>query len=297
MDAKKKQYVFEKGNYCLCDSTLELNFSASYSIPIIDADTPLKNERIKPDLKRVVHFSEAQRVNELYYEKNGIRHGQWNLYYPSGLVKATAFYLEGKLHGPCYFYTQKETLLSESWYIFDEKMGEHKQYYLTGEVSSIQRFKNNQREGKQEYFYENGTLKTIMVYENGKQQKVTKLYYPSGEIKREIHMKDGIKMGFDRFWNSEGILIEEAYYENHLPCKHHRKWHENGTLAEEKQYISPPKLFDFSKWDESGHLLQKGRYQSKDQTYLTIFYDSKQKESYREQGHWDGNQVRLNETL
>jgi antitoxin component YwqK of YwqJK toxin-antitoxin module len=128
-------------------------------------------------------------------------------YYPDGILKSVCFTVQDLLHGPSSFFSQEGVLLSKSWFYFGTQQGKMQQYFLSGKLCSIQRFKDGMREGKQEYFYEDGTKKTVMHYQKGVLHGEVHLYFPSGNVKRHTRFCEGKKEEFDQIFEEDGVLL------------------------------------------------------------------------------------------
>jgi len=84
--------------------------------------------------------------------------------YPNGKVESECYYADGDLHGPSRFYSDSGVCLSESTFVRNKREGEFIRYYLSGNLSSIERYKEGSLEGKQEFYYEDRSLKTELHY-------------------------------------------------------------------------------------------------------------------------------------
>lgn len=170
-----EEYTAKNGIIHILDPEMGL----SIETPFIDDDLPVElpdssssNIRISRDSNGVLY--------EAFLEKDGKKHGQWVLYYPSGKLKMSSYYENGVLHGPSVFYSEKGILLAKSYFIHGEREGKCYWYYPNGHLYSVQRFQSGSWEGKQEYLHPNGALKTLLQYSAGKLEGTPQLYDSAG---------------------------------------------------------------------------------------------------------------------
>lgn len=104
--------------------------------------------------------------------------------------------------------------------------------YKSGQVKSIENFKNGKLNGEFKEFFENGSLfqigtfkngdmKNIKVfYENGKLKFEQNLknrkgkyrgYYPNGKLEVEGEVFQGDEIGLWKYYNEEGNLLKTEY--------------------------------------------------------------------------------------
>jgi antitoxin component YwqK of YwqJK toxin-antitoxin module len=163
----------------------------------------------------------------------GKRHGQALHFYPSGKVKAEAFYANGHLHGPSSFYSEEGMLLARNWFINGKREGISLFLYADGNVYSILTYHDGQPEGQHDYYYSDGLLKTRENYVDGVLDGAVQLFYSNGRSKKEQHFLQGKLHGRERMWNEEGVLMLEAFYEQGRPIGLSRMWDEEGRLIRE----------------------------------------------------------------
>lgn len=133
-----------------------------------------------------VFYKNDGALETAYVEKDGLFHGQYLLFYPSGSVKEEVFYEKGQLHGPSSFWSEEGVLLAKSLYVKGKEEGECFWYYPSGVIYSIQRFQRGLWHGLQEYYYEDGTAKTLVKYSKGNLVEEAILYHPDGSLFKRI---------------------------------------------------------------------------------------------------------------
>lgn len=172
--------------------------------------------------------------------------------YPDGTKMIEQYAINGNLHGPSSFYSEKGVLLAQSWYIEGKKQGKAWFYSLDGSLVSLLGFLQGEKEGIQRYFYSSGLPKSILHFSKGILNGDVFLLYPTGKMKRELHFVNGCREGEEKLWNEQGILLIEAKYHMNKPIGIAREWYENGNLAKEITYDQDSKRCIFRRWEEGG---------------------------------------------
>jgi antitoxin component YwqK of YwqJK toxin-antitoxin module len=236
----------------------------------------------------VLEKDEEGRIRAAYLTTDGLKHGESRLFYPDGKIKANLFYDRGILHGPSFFYSEAQVLLTETLYVQGKKEGKVHYFYLSGKLASLQRFREGIPYGLQEYWYENGIIKSSIPYEQGAIHGEVRLFWESGQLKRCVQYAKGAREGWDRLWNEKGILIEEGEFRAGHPIHSHCHFFSDGQKKEELFYHTPLR-FDVKQWDASGTLLREGVYAS-DLSYTERTFEQPQKTIVRK-GYWDGQRL------
>ena len=104
--------------------------------------------------------------------------------------------------------------------------------YKSGQVKSIENFKNGKLNGEFKEFFENGSLFQIGTFKNGDMKNI-KVFYENGKLKFEQNLKDrkgkyrgyypngmlevegevfqGDEIGLWKYYNEEGNLLKTEY--------------------------------------------------------------------------------------
>jgi antitoxin component YwqK of YwqJK toxin-antitoxin module len=179
-------------------------------------------------------------------------------------------------------------ILAQTWYVHGKKMGKAKFFYASGQLASIQRFKDGTSDGTQEYWYEDGTVKSLIPYIQGALHGEVRLFWESGQLKRSAHYCKGLREGGDRLWNEKGILIDEGEFHNGQPMGLHRQFFSDGQIKEELFYHTSFR-FDRIEWNSAGVLLREGKYAS-DLSYTERTFLQPSGAEVRK-GYWDGQRL------
>jgi MORN repeat variant len=163
------KYSFEKNRLILIDP----EFCLAVDEPFSPLELPkgAKHGALLPEGAIVL-----EQDGEFSIEKNGVRTGQYKILYPSGKIKVEAYYQEGLLHGPAYFFSETGQALATTWYIRGKKEGRVTLNYLSGALYSEQRFLHGLWEGEQLYYYPDGKLKSRLFFKAGRLHGKQKVY-------------------------------------------------------------------------------------------------------------------------
>ncbi len=113
---------------------------------------------------------------------NGIPDGVWKSYYPSGNIKNSVNYKDGKLEGEArFYYDTPENIKKADAYFEDDNLNGF--YYE---------------------YYKSGTQKAKIEYEDGKAYGDAEFYYPNGKLKIKAQYKKGLKNGKWIYYNEKG---------------------------------------------------------------------------------------------
>ena len=229
----EKRYELDEQTLYLIDKDLGLSISEPFLLPKIPKD--LNTEFVDNcQLKVIRDFSDNPK--EIFFEKEGLLHGEKRLFYDQKRLCAKMFYKEGKLHGPSVFYSKEGVILSKSFFYEGVKQGLVIQNYLSGKLYCIQSFKDGVRQKKQIYYFENQKIKTLLNYENGFIEGEVTLYWSFGKIRRRCFFIQGKKDGIEEIYNEKGILLFFGEYKNNAPVGVHKRWDDKGKLISQVVY-------------------------------------------------------------
>ena len=91
--------------------------------------------------------------------KDNALHGEYKVYYPSGRLKFTGFYVNGLIEGESQTYYENGQILETKIWRNGQLNGLLTAYYEDGSLEAKKSFINDQRKGKETYYYVNGRLK------------------------------------------------------------------------------------------------------------------------------------------
>ena len=181
-------------------------------------------------------------------------------FYENGRLKQETFYKQRKIEGPSRFYTEAGDLLSEAWFIEDQREGIYRQFYPSTALYSQQFYQNGQWHGRQEFYFENGSPHVMLHYEQGILEGAVTIYNPAGALIRELHYHEGKRHGVEHLWDNQGTLLIECHYQAGVPIQTAREWNSQGGLIREVTIHQFPQDFDVNVWDAKGKCIQSFKH-------------------------------------
>lgn len=120
---------------------------------------------------------------------NGLREGIWTEYYPSGVVKTTSGYRNGKMHGTYVSADNRGTIIEKVDFVDGLKDGIY-------------------------YKYERGKIVHEMSYSKDMVHGIFRRYYSNGNLQEESNYSNGVLHGAAQWYDQEGNVTIEYTYEN-----------------------------------------------------------------------------------
>ena len=91
--------------------------------------------------------------------------------------------------------------------------GTCKSYYLTGNLKSVQSYKNGFDNGDWEFYFNNGNIQTKGSFSKGKKTGIWKYFFENGNIwKENFYDVNGSKTGTWKTFSVEGKLIDKITF-------------------------------------------------------------------------------------
>ena len=152
---------------------------------------------------RKVSYINKDYYNYVYTINNeGVTHGEFKMYYPSGRLRAVQNYIYGEMHGECktYYDNLQNSLLAVANYIANKKHGFLKSYTEDARLHKEFNYNSDVPHGLCcEYRFDGGLYKTFN-YVKGVLHGECVIYHPRGLHKKLIYNK--------------GVLESEQIYHN-----------------------------------------------------------------------------------
>lgn len=82
-------------------------------------------------------------------------------------------------------------------------------YFLNGQPSAIEWYRDGKLHGKASYWHENGALQGEIEYTDGRADGIAKTWYDNGRIESERPWKEGRLFGTERGFDRRGKLVRE----------------------------------------------------------------------------------------
>lgn len=157
------------------------------------ADAPAGAQRIpypnNPNLVKVVQTGADGKVIQQGDYYDGLRNGVWTEYYPTGVIKTSSGYRNGKLHGT---------------YLSADNRGQ-----IVEKVDFIDGLKDGIY-----YKYDRGKVVHEMNYSNDAIQGLFRRYYSNGNLQEESNYSNGVLDGIAKWYDQQGNITLEYTYEN-----------------------------------------------------------------------------------
>ncbi len=167
----------------------------------------------------VCNYDTAQKIISREIFVNDIKHGTTKYFYPSGKIKQTLPYVNGKPDGFSYEFSQDSVILAVYEYksgilqntdrinrkdTDGKKQGMWKDFYEDGKVKKEERFNDDVLDGYVKEYDKKGSLIKTEKFNLGKQVKnapelavveIFKTYYPDGVMQYEGPYVEGVPIG------------------------------------------------------------------------------------------------------
>jgi len=85
-------------------------------------------------------------------------------------------------------------------------------YFLNGQASAIEWYRDGKLDGASSYWHENGAKQGEITYRTGKAQGVARTWYDQGQVESERTWVDGALEGLERRWDRRGHPVLEIVW-------------------------------------------------------------------------------------
>ncbi|MGQ9799178.1 MAG: toxin-antitoxin system YwqK family antitoxin [Ignavibacterium sp.] len=155
---------------------------ASFSVMIISCEQKNKNQLDQPlvmkngllykDSTSTTPFTGRHKSKVLdkvieYEVKDGIKNGEFILYFPNGKIEMIGKIVNNKNQGEWKYYLPDGTLQAVGFFKDDVPDSTWTWYYQSGKVFEVGIFDKGIRKGEWKTFDENGTLRVSRIFEDG----------------------------------------------------------------------------------------------------------------------------------
>lgn len=211
-------------------------------------------------------------------------------YHPNGKPSITATFYKGVPEGIRREYDTlgnviKGYVFYKGWMRYEgvtdlngNRQGLWKEYYETGELRSIGKYKDSKMVGDWKFFYPNQEIEIYGSYKNGKKDGMWQWFYPNRQLLMEENWDDGIKEGtfveYDEYGN---ILTKGNYVEN----SEEGEWiYKNRGVVEIGSYFDGMKTGLWKTWFENGNLAYEIEYEQDlyNGKYISFWENGKKRE-------------------
>jgi len=138
------------------------------------------------DLEKIENTEDGVLVESFTQKKSdGLKHGTYTSYFPSGEKNEETQYDNGKINGTQIFYHKNGKVSEQANYINGEYSGGYKKYFDSGEVEQEGDYSNNAMNGDWKFYYANGKIKELVSFKDNDEFGPFKEYHDNGNLKTE----------------------------------------------------------------------------------------------------------------
>jgi antitoxin component YwqK of YwqJK toxin-antitoxin module len=158
----------------------------------------------------------AAGIKDEFTLKDGKKHGEYIAYhYATQIIKKTATYVEGKIHGSVREYEASGLQIRITDYVEDKIHGYITTYYPSGSIDTITSYIDNKKHGSCNKYYANGRPAKMTEYNNGIECGLWEFFYPNGQKSMAYRYNaDGKIDGISQQWFADGKLQRMIQYNN-----------------------------------------------------------------------------------
>jgi len=242
---------------------------------------------------RTTYYKEETIKENFEYD---IKQGESILYFKNGKIKKKMFFIDGKIEGNAYEYSENGRIITiyeyKKGYLINRekinrfnsnqlKTGIWKEFYKNGKISTETWYFNGKRNGFHKEYDKKGNLITIEKYINGeKQQDVKELkeyelrkdYYPNGQVKIIGSYYNDKPDGVRREYSEEGKIVKSYIFdkgflvgegivdESGYKQSFWKEYYTTGELLAEGEYKDSEKIKQWKYYHKNGKTEQIGSY-------------------------------------
>lgn len=204
-------------------------------------------------------YRSGVRVAEGITEENGLRAGDWKLYYDSGELFGEGAYAEGLRDGLWKFYNRDGTLAQEGRYRLGAYHGDWMWYYPNGDLHRRESYRNGEEDGLFQEWNAVGDLLLEGDYVDGERNGVW-------VTQVNDHREEGLYVDGERHQEwvhtfDNGQKQFQGRYEFGLPMGKHISWNRDGTRNWVAQYEGGVPHGDWTYYGENNRIVQVRTYE------------------------------------
>lgn len=227
--------------------------------------------------------------------------GNWYYYHPQGNLKLIGpMNDKGERNGTFKSYDHfNNNLVEETEYVNNVQTGIEKNYYKSGELEQIIKYKDNKVVDTVYNYFRGGQIRDVIPLKDGKRHGLAITYYENGQVRYQTNFVDGVASGeyasfhangkpeatmqLDKGLGSgpkksyypDGQLEYEYILKNDLIEGSFKKYYPNGKIAEESQMKAGKYFGETKSYYSNGNIYSKGQYDEGGKENGTIeYYDS-----------------------
>jgi len=228
--------------------------------------------------------------SRLSYDEKGNQTGQAIYYYPSGKLRETDEYKNGKLNGLTVVYYRNGKKKSETPEEDGKENGYYRSYYPNGQLSVAGWLENDLAQGEWLYYDELGKLTSKDHYLNGERSGYKEEYLPNGKKSFEYKYSGGWLEQITQYDSTGKTLICDSFPRG---TGRYLLLYPNGNKMAEGHYVNgdldgPYHTYFFDGSLESSSFYRKGMLDSsfKNYYYGGVKYNEGQYSMEKKTGSW-----------
>jgi antitoxin component YwqK of YwqJK toxin-antitoxin module len=191
-------------------------------------------------------------VGEGMIDSLGRRVGDWQLYYPDGLLRAKGKYVMGMKEGPWqYFFANGKSEQTGS-YKNDLPTGAWKWYYLSGALHRDEIYRGGKEDGMAIEYDSLGAIINEGEYISGAKNGPWRLTI--SDHKEEGSYLDGERDGVWIWYHANGKKSFEGAFQAGIPVDRHKYWYPNGQVQMTGKYEAGEMTGRWDYYDVNGLL-------------------------------------------
>jgi antitoxin component YwqK of YwqJK toxin-antitoxin module len=163
-------------------------------------------------------------------------------------------YKKGKPYGIARRYDLKGILERESPYVNGKRNGTEKQFYTSGKLFWLTKYRNDTLMDTANGYFESGKLLDRVIYKNGEKNGVEKLYYESGTLNDEYPWVNDTLNGIAKEYYEDGKLERIFSYANGKSDSVEIHYYDNGAISYEGFYIKGQPTGNWKEYYKNGKL-------------------------------------------
>ena len=140
------------------------------------------------------------------------------------------------------------------------KQGLYQKFHANGTVMIEAHYVGDTLNGERKYFYESGNLETVETFRNGTYDGLYRHYYPNGVLQIEQQYVNGALQGLSTRYYANGVVEEKVTLRDNEEDGPFKEYYENGNLKAEGAYkpseLGPAEQGELKEYDESGQLVR-----------------------------------------
>ena len=198
-------------------------------------------------------FDRGKIVGEGITKEDGVRDGEWKLYFANGELKAEGKYTNGVKTGRWTYYHKNGNV--EQTGVYDKQgrpKGDWMWYYASSELLREEAYLDGMLDGLTTEYNEDGTIIAEGEFIEGEEEGPW--IYQYGDHREEGNYSYGMRNGVWKYYTSDGKLVFEGEFIEDNPNGKHLYFFDNGKVKDEIEYMMGFKEGNWKKYNPDGTL-------------------------------------------